>query len=355
MMRFVLPALASLSLGAVLHAGESTNAAPPAVSIPAATTPAPAAGTPAADAPVAAPDATITQWVLALRRNDLALLYHALTPQLRAQLDKLWLQSATSPDADGDRQLNGGLGLLLAPNAIDLLVAQAEPELASLNPQDLVVGLQTAGGFLALAGSQPKEVKAGDPPALDYAALQGFLADIGTWIPSAGLNDPGKLRKAVTQLVAGAQALGVKNAVDVRALKIEEALHRLSAALPALKQALVVYGLDANALLDSVTVTVTGADGGGGGGGGDQRQLAIGFTAFGHPHLIPVKMVRNNDAWSLAEGKDSPFAPISQLLMMAFMMNAAGSDRLAPAPGGQPKTAPAPAPAPARAPTSAPL
>ncbi len=288
---------------------------------------------PPPSAPIAAPEASFKQWVQALRTNDLALLYRALTGEQRALIEKTWTIQATTPDADGDKQLNSGLGLLLSPNAVDLLVAQAQPDLATLNPQDLVIGLQQVGGFLALAGSQPKDAKAaGDAPTLDFAALQGFLADIGGWIPLAGINDAAKLHQAVAHVVAGARSLGVKSALEVRALKTEDVLHRLSAGLGEIKAALLVYGLDANALLDSITFATAE-------GSGDQRTVTIGFTAFGHAHRIPVKVVRKDDVWTFAEGKDSPFAPLSQLMMMAMMMNSAGSDALAPAPApaGQPK------------------
>jgi hypothetical protein len=343
MLRFSLPAIASLILGAALGAGETPTVPPPA-GAPAATAPggAPAATAPAAipGAPALAPEASLKQWVLALRSNDLALLYRALTSEQRALVEKTWTVQAATPDADADKQVNSGLGLLLSPTAVDLLVAQAEPDLATLNPQDLVIGLQQIGGFLALAGSQPKAP--GDAPTLDFIALQGFLADIGGWIPLAGINDVAKLHRAVEHVVAGAKSLGVKNALEVRALKTADVLHRLSAALSEIKAALLVYGLDANALLDSITFAT--AD-----GAGDQRLVTIGFTAFGHPHLIPVKVVRKNDAWTLAEGKDSPFAPLSQLMMMAMMMNSAGSDALAPAP------APAGPPKPKAAPSQPPL
>jgi hypothetical protein len=354
MLRFCLPAIASLLLVSGLRAAETPVTPPPAggpgiVNLPgsapaAATAAAPGAARGAAPgAATIAPDTTLKQWVLALRSNDLAVLYRALTSEQRALVEKTWTMQATTPDADGDKQLNSGLGLLLSPNAVELLVAQAEPDLATLNPQDLVLGLQQVGGFLALAGSQSKDPKAaGDAPTLDFVALQGFLADIGAWIPLAGINDPAKLHKAVEHLVAGAKSLGVKNAVEVRALKTEDALHRLSAALPELKAALLVYGLDANALFDSITFAV--AD-----GSGDQRTVTVGFTAFGHAHLLPVKVVRKNDSWTLAEGKDSPFAPLSQLMMMGMMMNSAGSDALAPAP------APVSPPKPKAAPTQPPL
>jgi hypothetical protein len=330
MLRFCLPALSSLMLMTGLHAGEVPAVAPPAGGA-AATAPGAAPG-----APVLPPETSLKQWVQALRSNDLTLLYKALTGEQRALVEKTWTVQATTPDADADKQLNSGLGLLLAPNAVDLLVAQAQPDLATLNTQDLVIGLQQVGGFLALAGSQPAKAP-GDAPTLDFVALQGFLADIGGWIPQAGINDVAKLHQAVEHVVAGAKSLGVKSAVEVRALKTEDVLHRLSAALTEIKAALLVYGLDANALLDSITFAT--AD-----GSGDQRSVTIGFTAFGHAHLIPVKVVRKNDAWTLAEGKDSPFAPLSQLMMMAMMMNNAGSDAVAPtpAPAGQPKPKAAP-------------
>lgn len=332
-----LPLMACLVLGscAVMAADTPAPPAPAAevVSSAPATT-----GTAAATAP----DATLKMWVKALRSNDLMAFFQALPKQSRADLVQVWNVQSTTPDPAGDRQITGALGMLLGSNAVDLLVARVEPELAVINIQDLVMALQQAGGFLALAGSQTKAPSSG--ATLDYLALQSLVSDVATWLPTAGIADPVKLRKAVEHIVLGAKALSVQNALELRALKAEDVVLRLGPALTELKAALLLYGLDANALLDSVAFTVLD-------GTGDQRHLTVAFSAFGHTHTIPVTVVLQNGAWQLAEGKDSPFAPLSQLLMLGMLMNV-GSDALTPA-GQAPHAAPAPHPAPA--PTQPPL
>ena len=318
MLRICLPlALAlSLSLAGLISAGDS----------PAAPAPAPAAGGGPSSAAAPGPEATLKTWVKAVRTNDLAALYHALPAIQRAALERTWTMQCLTPDADADLQVTTTLALLLSPSGTDLLVARASPQLLAINPQDLVIGLQQVGGFLALAGSQPKP--AAGAPAIDYQAAQAFLADIGAWIPTAGLTDQGKLRSAIGHLILAAKALGVKNATEIRALKIEDLVRRLGMTLDDLKAAVMVYCLDVNALLDSVAISVLDA-------AGEQRNVTIAYTAFGHSHVIPVKMVHKNEAWVLAEVKDSPFAPFSQLLLLGMTM----SDALAPAPA--PRAAPA--------------
>jgi hypothetical protein len=312
MFRTFLPMIAALSL-AVAAAGETPAVTPPAV----------------ASAQAAAPDAMLKRVVAALRANDLLGLYKAMPTSQRAELEQAWTAQASTPDPQGDAQLNLSLAMVNAPNAVDLLMSQLEPELAALDPKELVAGLQGIGGFLALAGSQPKDPGAG--ASVDYAALQGFLADLAAWIPGAGLNDKVKARQALEHVIAGAKALGLKNAAELRALKLEELFARLGPAVKELKLALATYALNADALLDSITVAKIEGE-------GDQRTLSIAFITFGHPHTVPVKMVKKDGAWAVAEGKDSPLAGLSQLMMLGMMMGGPGGDaprpQPAPVPGG---------------------
>jgi hypothetical protein len=336
--RLLLVLSMTLPVASLLGAAD-TPVSPKPTAPPAQVVPAPPAAPPAASGAVA-PDAGLKLWVKALRTNDLVTLFHALPASQRADLVQSWNIHSTTPDADGDRQVSNVLAVIQMPNAVDLLAVRVEPELALVNPQDLLGLLAQVNGFLALAASQPKP--SGDAPGLDYLALQAFFTDISAWLPTAGLTDTTKLRKALAHAVLAARALGVQNAPDLRALKADDLVHRLGPALVELKAALLIYGLDVNALLDSVTFAVLDDS-------GEQRRIAIGFTVFGHAHAIPVKVVLKNDAWILADGKDSPFAPISQLVLLAMMMGSAGSDALSPTPHA------APAPHPAGAPTQPPL
>ncbi len=316
-----------LAVVASIMSATAGDAPAPAVAPP--TTP--AASTPgAAQAPAdaAAPDAMFKQVVKGLRGNDLVAVYQALPAEVRTQMEQEWTFQVAAPDPQGDAQLNATLTMLLAPNAVDLLMSQVQPELATLNPQELVAGLQGIAGFLGLAGSQPKDPGVG--ANLDYAALQAFIVDIAAWVPGAGLNDLGKARKALEHVVAATKTIGIKNSTELRALKLQDLLAKCGPGLKEIKAGLGLYALDADALLDSIAVTKVD-------GTGDQRTLTITYTAFGHAHALAVKMVKKGDSWAVAEGKDSPFAGLNQLMTLGLMMGQSGDAPGAPAPAPAPK------------------
>jgi hypothetical protein len=103
-----------------------------------------------------------------------------------------------------------------------------------------------------------------------------------------------KARQAIEYIVAGAKALEIANAADLRALSLDEVLKRCGGFLVEFKHALAVYGLDADGFLDSIKVAGVEGD-------GDQRTATMQFTAFGKPHSFPVKMEKKDGRWQVSE------------------------------------------------------
>ncbi len=279
----------------------------------------------AANLDPATPDGLVASWVKALRTNDLKGLFALLPKEQQAQAERQYGDNISHADANDDLQVNAFLALMQQPGAVDMLMSQAQPALAQIKPDELVAGLQQIAGYLGMAAQQPAPAGV---PAMDVAGLQGFVGDLAAWIPKAGLDDQAKLRAALAHVVAAIKGTGFTTAAQMRSLALKDLLGKVGPALAEIKAALAVYDLKLDALLDSFAVTKVDGD-------GDARTLTLGWTAFGKPHSTAVKMVKKDQAWTVAEGKDSPLAPYGQLLMMGMLMGG-GFGGGAPAPEAPP-------------------
>lgn len=249
------------------------------------------AAEPAADAP----EASVNQVVAALRDNDFLGFFKSLPAEEQAKAEKGWKEGQQDPAKRAE--FDEFLGKLLAPDAVDQMMANAEPGLAGADLVQQSQSLKMMAGFLPMMAQMPgPDGKPRNPtPELTQAVQMGqtLLNDVADWLPTSGLNDPAKLREALTHLVDGAKALGVKNSEELRALELTEFLTRLSPLVKEAKAAFNVYGLDADKFLASVTATSTGA--------GGERTMNLGFTAFGRPYSVPVKMTKKDGKWVAAD------------------------------------------------------
>lgn len=271
------------------------------------------------------PDALATGWAKALRHNDLSAAYALFTEVDQSTLALQWQRQMARPDAYADVQVDTLLRLAQNSTAADQLLAMCQPYLAQLDIPRLTKGITDIAGFLGTAAEAQPPGGAG----LDYAGLQGWLKDLAAWVPTAGFTDQGKARLAAGHLVRALAASGVQSAADLRSLALPDLLARLGPALPAFKEALAVYDVRLDATLDTVTAKLGTLEAG-------QATVVLGFTSLGKPRTVTLRLVQRNGSWQLANGNDNPLTGLSQLVMMAMLMQGVGGE---PAPA---KPAPAP-------------
>lgn len=238
----------------------------------------------AESAPAMSPEEQVQLPIKALRNNDYASLFKLAPADKQAEAHAKWKEAGAQATPDQKAQFNQFLSTMLAPNAVDGLMALAEPQLSQVNPQELVGYVQMFGGMMAMQMSQdPKTAEMGKQ-------MQQLVADVAAWIPTAGIEDPKKLRAALTSVAAGVQALGVKTADEFYALSFDDMLGRVGGAVKEVKEALKVYDLQADKMLDSMKLTDVQ-------GSGDQRTGTLKATAFGHEYSFPVTLIQKDGVW----------------------------------------------------------
>ena len=304
----------------------------PAAAVAAETTVRPATTVPTVIAGVdtATPESAILLPARVLRANDFRGIYDLLSPEEKAKATSEWTkaqaQSKTGAKQKDVNELNDLLSKLLSPTAVDDLFKEAEPKLASINPQETSQALQMAAGFLPMMLGQAQPGQTAEQTKNKQAMatmLQGILTDASSWVLSAGVNDPKKLRSAIESLVAGAKALGVKNAAELQALPFEEFIGRLGPIVKEAKTAAGVYDIGIDAFLDSVKATATPAAAG---AAATERALAVSFTAFGKPYTFPVTVVLKDGHWIISPKNGEQFGAMKQMMPGGMPMGNDGAD-----------------------------
>ncbi|HEX3133339.1 MAG TPA: hypothetical protein VHX44_07105 [Planctomycetota bacterium] len=278
---------------------------------------------PSAPTTVRLPDVQASEWMKALRRNDLSGAFALLSNPGQSRLAHQWQRQAVRADAYVDVQIDTVLRLVQNPMAVDQVMAMSQPYLALIDVPAMTKAINDITGLLAMA--------ADSSGGLDHAGLRNWLLDLVKWLPTAGLADQAKAKLAAGHLVKAITASGLKSAAELRGMALPDLLARLGPALPALKDALAVYDVGVDRFLDSFTAKL----------GDDvtpeQATLALGFTSLGKPRTITLKLVQKDGAWQLSEGNDNSLTGLSQLVMMTLLMQGMGVS----APAQPPPAAPA--------------
>ncbi len=262
-----------------------------------------------AEAPVAAaavdpssPEAPILLTAKALKDNDFKQFFLSLPAADQAQAEKSWKDAQTNPAAKDGKEFDDAMAKLLAPDAVDQLMTQVEPQLKAFDPQQTSQMMMMMSGFLPMLLQNGPD---GKPKALTpelkhtITMLQSIITDAAQWIPTANVNDPEKLRSAFGHIVAAAKALDIKDTKALRALPLTEVLGRVGPLVKELKQALAVYDLQADDFLGSITAKSAGE--------GDTRTLTVGFKAFGRGYETPITVERQGTKWVLSKDNASGF------------------------------------------------
>jgi RNA polymerase sigma factor (sigma-70 family) len=281
-------------------------AAAPAAPAPAAA-PAAAAGAraPAGPAgPAAAlddPAAALLARVRALRGNDLVALLRLEPPATQALAERAWRGGATASASAGLPALvDPLLGMAISEGGRRQLMPLLAALLANLPSEQWSRAIRTvrlpAAGPPAVAGAP-------DTAGAQRQAAEQLLGRFAAWLAQARVGRKGdEAEQAAEHLVAALGALRSASAAEFARLELGEALVRLGAGLAELKRAAAVYGLEIDALLDSVRISAPPAP-----GADPSRQLlTVAFSAFGGDYRIPLLMERRDGRWLPLPGAGLP-------------------------------------------------
>lgn len=192
------------------------------------------------------------------RAGDVAAIAQAVVPPSKWEEVRLVYElKRLEPVTDADRaEFAEKLARVTAPHAVDELMAEIEPKLEKARPQ-------AAGALLMGFGAMQMAVASPDSELTDEqrAALQSALPGIQQWASTTDFLSSSVMRDALTLLTDAARRIGVTDIDQLKAMPLDDVLDRAGTLLAAAKDAVRLYGIDLDAVADSLRVEVLTNDG----------------------------------------------------------------------------------------------
>lgn len=248
-----------------------------------------AAPQPVRVASVSAPDPAIEIKRLAelFRAGDLAALAQAMTPRSKWEAARAdFERKRNKPTSDADRaDFAEKMRRITAPDAVDQIMAKVEPDLAKARQQLPAMLLMAFGAAQFAINSSESDLTEAQREAL-RSALPGFQK----WATTTDFLSTDTLRRSLTQLTDAARRANITDLDQLKALPLEGVLERASPVLAAAKDAVRNYGIDLDAVADSLRVEVLQR-------GTDTARVRTTVTVFGAPVWAEHDLVLVEGHW----------------------------------------------------------
>lgn len=192
-----------------------------------------------------------------LRSNDLlGLVQAAVPPRAYEEIRTAYELHRIEPTRESRRaEFAETLAKLAAPDAVDQLMAELEPQLEEARPKApsaILMGLGAAQ--LALLSDES------DLTDEQREALQRALPGVQDWATRTDFLSSSSLREALTLVTDAVRRTGIRDIDQFKSMSFEQAIVQAETLLAASKQALLIYGLDLDAIADSMQVEVVSMD-----------------------------------------------------------------------------------------------
>lgn len=204
------------------------------------------------------PARQIEHWVRLFRADDVAGLAEAMIPASKWEEAQLTYElHQLDPISEAEQaEFAEKLERITGPDAVELLMAQIEPELEKARPQAPGALMMAIGGMqLAIASPESKLSEE------QRQVLQEALPGVQQWASSTDFLSSETMREALSLLTTAARQTGIRDLEQLKALPLETVLGHAGSMLAAAKQAVGLYGLDLDAIADSLRVDVLEIDG----------------------------------------------------------------------------------------------
>jgi hypothetical protein len=250
------------------------------------------------------PEVLVATATTLLQAKDMAAAFAALPKDVQDGLAADYAANQQKlVDPKQDKQFDEFIAKMLAPDAVETMVAEAKPGLAEFDAAQTAMQLQMVGGMVGMMLQKPAPGQTKPDPVLAAygQALQSVGMAAAQWIPTADLASEDKLRTAAGHISAAVKALKVTSGAELRALPLKDLLGRLGPVVGELKGAAAAYDVDVDAFLASLKVTAKDV-------GGD-KALTVAFTAFGTPVSLPLDLERDaTGGWTVSKAFAAKFA-----------------------------------------------
>lgn len=237
------------------------------------------------------PSVQLQDLVRQFRSNDLAAIVRGSLPPAHYQtlLDK-YEEARSKPISDKDRaEFAEGLQKLIAPDAVDQLMAEIEPKMRER-------AVQSEGMILMGLGAMNMAVTSPDSDLTEEqrAMLKRALPGIEAWVIETDFFSVDTLRQALTLVADAARRTGISDLDQIRMLSFEQLLAHGGRMLGAGKQAVKLYGIDLDAIVSTARMEVLEVE-------GDEARVRTTVTVFDAPLHFEQSLVLVEGRWYTKE------------------------------------------------------
>lgn len=237
------------------------------------------------------PSVQLQDLVRQFRSNDLAAIVRGSLPPAHYQtlLDK-YEEARSKPISDKDRaDFAEGLQKLIAPDAVDRLMAEIEPKMRER-------AVQSEGMILMGLGAMNMAVTSPDSDLTEEqrAMLKRALPGIEAWVIETDFFSVDTLRQALTLVADAARRTGISDLDQIRMLSFEQLLAHGGRMLGAGKQAVKLYGIDLDAIVSTARMEVLEVE-------GDEARVRTTVTVFDAPLHFEQSLVLVEGRWYTKE------------------------------------------------------
>jgi hypothetical protein len=215
----------------------------------------------------------------------------AVPPAVHARLDAAWREGRTRWPLD-ELPLSathpGAVAALAKEDAEATLQRTFDRQFANAAAE-----LRQAATALGLFAVQFIE-QHGEYSEAERAHRAQLVAALSAWAADAPLSDRGRATQAIALLAAAARQARLAGAEDFAAAGIDDALRRMTPVVAAGKQALRLYGLDLDADLAAMEVSLQSQT-------GDTARVRLQYTLAGHPVDTVVGVERRDRRWYVSD------------------------------------------------------
>ena len=213
-----------------------------------------------------------------------------------AQMKKMvesWETKRKEPITASDRKaFADAIAKLIAPGAIDELMAIAEPEMAALKPQ---MAMYIPMGI----GLAQQSISAnGDLSEVQKKQATELVGAMQTWAMKTDFTDPNRLRKALTELATGVRATSITTRDQLQGLSFDQMLGKGGVLFGSMKRAFNAYDLNIDEMFTSLKaeqISMTG----------DAALVKTSMTFLGQPMSSETEMVKMDGHWYSKESIDA--------------------------------------------------